>query len=104
MTRNDDRRPGDDHRRAGKPAPDSSDLLVRLSRLNPTLVVLGAVGLFLGVLLLPDPVGAALVLLIAAGLGWLLTRTWPVLAGPARAMRLVVIGLLLVVAFLKVTT
>ncbi|MPZ25035.1 MAG: hypothetical protein GEV12_00920 [Micromonosporaceae bacterium] len=75
-----------------------------LTTLNPTVVVLGTLALFLGVLLLPDPVGAALVLVIAAGLGWLLSRTWPVLAPSARAIRLVVIGLLVAVAALKFLT
>lgn len=80
---------------------DQPDWLARLTSLNPTVVVLGTLALFLGVLLLPDPVGAALVLVIAAGLGWLLTRTWPVLAPSARTMRLVVIALLVGVAALK---
>lgn len=77
------------------------DLLTRLSKLHPTAVVVGTLVLFLGVLLLPDPVGAVLVVAVAAGLGWLLTRTWPVLAPAARRIRLAVIGLLLVVALLK---
>lgn len=80
------------------------DWLAPLTTLNPTVVVLGTLALFLGVLLLPDPVGAALVLVIAAGLGWLLSRTWPVLAPSARAIRLVVIGLLVAVAALKFLT
>ncbi|MGH3683261.1 MAG: DUF6703 family protein [Natronosporangium sp.] len=83
---------------------DRPDWLARLTSLNPTVVLLGTLALFLGVLLLPDPVGAALVLAIAAGLGWLLTRTWPVLAPSARTMRLVVIGLLVGVAALKLLT
>lgn len=83
---------------------DRPDWLARLTSLNPTVVVLGTLALFLGVLLLPDPVGAALVLVIAAGLGWLLTRTWPVLAPSARTMRLVVIGLLVGIAALKLLT
>lgn len=83
---------------------DRPDWLARLTSLNPTVVLLGTLALFLGVLLLPDPVGAALVLVIAAGLGWLLTRTWPVLAPSARTMRLVVIGLLVGVAALKLLT
>jgi hypothetical protein len=82
---------------------DNPDLLARLSRLNPTAVVLGTLALFLGVLLLPDPVGAVLVLAIAGGLAALLTRTWPVLAPGARGLRLVVIGLLVAVAIVKLT-
>lgn len=78
------------------------EFLVRLSKTNPTVVVLATAGLFLAVLLLPDVVGAALIVVIAAGLVWLLTRTWPVLPGPARVMRIVVLLLLLAVAAAKV--
>lgn len=91
-----------------KHAPDRGsgprDLLARLSQVNPTIVVLAAAGLFFGILLLPDRIGAALILLIVAGLAWLLSRTWSVLTGSARLMRLLVIGLLVAVAYLKVTT
>lgn len=80
-----------------------TDLLARLGQLNPTVVVLGTLALFLGVLLLPDLVGAALVLAIAAALGVLLSRTWPVLAPSARVLRLVVIGLLVAIAISKLT-
>ena len=80
------------------------DLLARLTRLNPTVVVLGTLALFLGVLLLPDLVGAVLVLAIAGGLAALLTRTWPVLAPGARTLRVIVIGLLVVIAVSKLTT
>jgi hypothetical protein len=86
MTTNDDRSP---------------DLMARLTRLNPTVVVLATLALFLGVLLLPDAIGAVLILMIVAGLGWLLSRTWAVLAPPARLMRLLVIILLLAVAAVK---
>lgn len=81
--------------------PDRTDPLTRIRNLSPTVVMLATLALFLGVLLLPDPVGAALVLLLAAGLGWLLARTWPVLATSARAIRLVVIALLVAVAATK---
>jgi uncharacterized protein DUF6703 len=77
------------------------DPLSRLTKLNPTVVVFATVLLFLGILLLPDPVGAALILVIVAGLGWLLRRTWPVLAPTARALRLLVIVLLVAVAAVK---
>jgi hypothetical protein len=85
----------------GNPRDRRPERLAGLTQLNPTLVVLGTLAVFLGVLLLPDPVGAVLVLAIAAGLGWLLTRTWPVLAPGARALRLVVIGLLMLIAITK---
>lgn len=77
------------------------DPLARLTRLNPTVVVFATLALFLGVLLLPDPVGAVLILVIVGGLGWLLGRTWPVLAPPARVLRMLVIALLVAVALVK---
>jgi hypothetical protein len=80
---------------------EQRDLLARLARLNPTAVVLTAVLLFLVVLFLPDPVGGMLILLIAGALGVLLTRTWPVLPGQQRVLRVVVIVLLVGVAISK---
>jgi hypothetical protein len=74
------------------------DLLARLGRLNPTTVVIAAVALFLLVLLLPDPLAGGLILVIAAGLAALLTRTWRILPTQQRVLRLVVIGLLAAVA------
>jgi hypothetical protein len=96
MAANDDR-PGRD-----RPSSDQHpDLLTRLSRLNPTAVVMGAVLLFLVVLFLPDPVGGVLILLLAGALAALLTRTWPVLPGQQRVLRVIVIGLLVTVAVSK---
>jgi hypothetical protein len=93
--------PNHDDDRAGQPADERTDLLARLNRLHPTWVVFGALAIFLGILLLPDLPGALLVLVLVAGLGWLLRRTWPVLTPPARTMRLVVIAVLVVIALLK---
>ena len=90
MTTNDDR-----------PTDPMADPMARLTRVNPTAVVFATLALFLGVLLLPDTIGAALILAMVAGLGWLLSRTWPVLAPPARTMRLLVIALLLVIGAAK---
>ncbi|QSB13180.1 hypothetical protein JQS43_16245 [Natronosporangium hydrolyticum] len=84
--------------------PATSDLLARLNRANPTLVVFGALAIFLGILFLPDLWGALLVLVLVGALGWLLSRTWPVLTPAARGIRLAVIALLLLVALLKLTT
>lgn len=104
MTTNNDRPPGGAGADGdGDGAGHSRDLLARLHRTNPTVVVFAALGIFLGVLLLPDLPGAVLVVAIAGALGWLLSRTWPVLAPSARVMRLAVIALLLVVAAVKVT-
>lgn len=92
-----DNRPRGDQGRSGR----HPDVLARLSRLNPTAVVIGAVLLFLVVLFLPDPVGAVLILLLAGALAALLTRTWPVLPGQQRVLRVTVIGLLVAVAVSK---
>lgn len=80
---------------------DRWDLLARLGRLDPKLVVIGALALFLAVLLLPPLLGALLIVLIAVALAALLTKTWPLLPGPQRALRLGVIVALLVVAASK---
>lgn len=85
----------------GNGDPEKRDLLARLGRLDPTVVVIGAVALFLAVLLLPAVLGALLIVAIAAGLVALLTRTWPVLPPQQRVLRLVVIGLLIAVAISK---
>ena len=60
---------------------DRWDLLARLGRLDPKLVVIGALALFLAVLLLPPLLGALLIVLIAVALAALLTKTWPLLPG-----------------------
>jgi hypothetical protein len=83
------------------PTDRPPDLMTRLAGLNPTVVVFATLALFLGVLLLPDVLGAVLIVLIVAGLGWLLSRTWQVLPPQARVLRLLVIALLLAVAAVK---
>lgn len=89
MTRNDD-------------DGERGDLLARLARVNPTVVVVATVALFVVILLLPDIPGGLLILLVAAALGGLLTRTWQVLPGQQRVLRLVVIALLVAVGIFKV--
>ena len=79
-----------------------TEFLARLGKTNPTIVVLATAAVFLGVLLLPDAIGAALIVAIAAGLVWLLTMTWHVLPNSARALRIFVLLLLLAVALVKV--
>lgn len=74
------------------------DPLERLTRLNPTVVVIAVVALFLVILFLPPLPGALLILAIAGGLVYLLTRTWPVLPSQQRTLRVVVIGLLVLAA------
>ena len=75
--------------------------LQRLARLNPTAVFLGAaVVVFVG-LLLPTPYGGLLLLAMAAGLAWVLLRTWPMHDAGRRAARMVILALLLVLGLMK---
>jgi hypothetical protein len=77
--------------------------LAGLRRLNPTTVFLIALVVALVAFLSPGAIGAILLLIIVAGLGWLLVRTWPVTPPSARALRLLVLLGLLLIAFLKIT-
>jgi phosphoglycerol transferase MdoB-like AlkP superfamily enzyme len=83
--------------------PAQRDLLARLSRLNPTTVFLGTLVFFLVGLFVPGLAGAVLLLVLALALGTLAVATWRV-AGQhpgVRALRLVVLLLLLAVALYK---
>jgi energy-coupling factor transporter transmembrane protein EcfT len=78
-----------------------STLLTRLARLNPTTVFLGVLVLVLLGLFVPGVVGALLLLLLALVVAALVVATWA--RRPAtRPLRLAVLLLLLVVAFLKI--
>ncbi|WP_422755046.1 DUF6703 family protein [Micromonospora sp. WMMD708] len=72
-----------------------------LARANPTSVFLATLALVLVALFAPGPVGGLLLLALAAGLGWLLTVTWPVQAPQTRLIRLVMLTLLVAVALVK---
>ncbi|MFI5911322.1 DUF6703 family protein [Dactylosporangium sp. NPDC051541] len=79
----------------------SDRVLQRLARMNKTAAFLGAaVLIFLG-LYLPGIVGATVLILIAAGLVWLLTKTWRVTAAPARIPRVLILTLLIIAAAYK---
>lgn len=80
-----------------------SDLLARLARVRGTTVFLVTLGVVLLVLFAPDPIGGLLLLVLAAGLGALLVRTWPVQPSPIRVLRLLVLTLLVVIAITKLT-
>ncbi|MFF5171674.1 DUF6703 family protein [Micromonospora sp. NPDC000089] len=79
----------------------SGPLLVRLARLNPTTVFLATLALVVVALLAPGPVGGVLLLALAAALVWLLATTWPVQTPPTRAVRLIMLTLLIAVALVK---
>jgi hypothetical protein len=76
-------------------------LLVRLSRLNPTTVFLTAGVVVLAGLFLPAPVGGVLLVLIAAALAALLSLTWPHTPPRMRVARVVILGILLLLALTK---
>ncbi|MEU7871029.1 DUF6703 family protein [Dactylosporangium sp. NPDC049140] len=70
-------------------------VLFRLSRMNKTGAFLATAALvFLG-LWLPGIVGAAVLLVLAAGLIWLLSRTWKVTPPPVRVPRVLILALLI---------
>jgi len=72
-----------------------------MTRLNPTVVFLVAAVLVFGVLAVPGPPGGVLLLLLAAGAAALLVSTWDRHRPAARAMRLAVLGLLIVLAITR---
>ena len=82
--------------------PTQSPLLVRLARANPTGVFLAALVFVLAGLFAPGIIGGALLLALAAGLGALLVTTWPVQTATTRAMRLVLLSLLIAFALIKI--
>lgn len=79
----------------------SHDLLRRLARINPTTAFVVALVLMLAGLFLPGIVGAALLFVLAAGLAALTFTTWPVQKPATRALRVIVLVLLLTLAITK---
>jgi hypothetical protein len=77
-------------------------VLRRLARMNRTAVFLAALVVGLAGFFLPGPWGALVLYAVAAGLAWLLARTFAVTPPPLRLMRLVIIALLVVVATVKI--
>jgi hypothetical protein len=69
--------------------------LVRLTRINPTAAFVAALVLVLAGLLLPGIVGAALLFLLGAALAALTFTTWPVQSPSTRAVRTLLLALLL---------
>lgn len=79
------------------------DPLARLARLRGTPVFLATLAVVLLVLFAPDPIGGLLLLVLAAGLAAVLVRTWPVQPPTVRVLRLLILGLLVVIALTKLT-
>jgi hypothetical protein len=79
----------------------SNDMLRRLARVNPTTAFVVALVLMLAGLFLPGIVGAALLFLLGAGLALLTFTTWPVQKPSTRALRLIMLVLLLAAVVAK---
>lgn len=73
----------------------SDNLLRRLARVSPTTAFVVALVLMLAGLFLPGVVGAALLFLLSAGLAALTFTTWPVQSPSTRALRILMLALLL---------
>lgn len=76
-------------------------LLAWLAALPRTGVFLFALAVVLVGLFAPGLVGAIVLLLIAAGMGAVLRVTWPRLLAARRAMQLLLIAVLVVIAVVK---
>ena len=74
----------------------SATLLVFLSHQPKLLVPVGSLLLLVGGLLLPPLYGAVCLVLLVLLVSWLSYLSWPVVAGQARILRLVTLGLLVV--------
>jgi Family of unknown function (DUF6703) len=80
----------------------TSALSARLNRLNPTAVFLTVLVLVLAGLLLPRPYGGILLLAVAAGLAAMLASTWQRRTRQTRAARVIILGLLIVLAVYRI--
>jgi hypothetical protein len=78
-------------------------LLARLSQLNATTVFLTTGVLVLAGLLAPHPIGGIVLLLLAAALTALARVTWSLGTPRTRAARVLILGLLLVLAIVRLT-
>jgi hypothetical protein len=89
-----------DHTSRDRARPDG--LLARLARLNVTAVFLFAAAYVVVALFAPGIIGGAMLLALAAGLGWLLATTWPVQHPRTRTVRVLILAMLALVALSKI--
>jgi len=82
--------------------PPSEDLLHRLSRIPPSRAFLAALVVMLLGLFLPGIVGAAVLALLAAGLIALTVTTWPIQPAATRAVRIILLGVLVLLILGKI--
>ena len=81
--------------------PPSENVLRRLARVSPTTAFLIALALLLAGLFLPGIIGAALLVLLGAGLAALTFTTWPVQKPGTRTVRVIMLLLLFAAAVVK---
>jgi hypothetical protein len=74
----------------------------RLARVNPTTAFLVTLVFVLVALFAPGIIGGGLLLLLAAGLAALTASTWPVQPPRTRALRLLMLTVLVVIALAKI--
>ena len=74
----------------------SAPVLRWLSKRPKVLLPLVSVALLIGGLALPVAVGVPLLVALLLIVAWLVYLSWPVVAGPARLIRLVLLGMLVV--------
>jgi hypothetical protein len=79
----------------------SENLLGRLARINPTTAFFLALVVMLAGLFLPGIIGAALLFVLFAGLAALTFTTWPVQTPSTRAVRAVLLAVLLAAVVVK---
>ena len=79
----------------------SENLLRRLARVSPTVAFLVALALMMAGLFLPGIVGAAVLFVLGAGLATLTVTTWPVQPPATRALRVLMLVLLLTAVIAK---
>lgn len=76
----------------------SAPLLVRLTAAPKLVIPVVSLLLLIGGLALPVGAGVVCLAVLAAFIGWLTYLSWPAIVGPARAVRLVTLGLIIAVA------
>ena len=79
----------------------SDHLLRRLTRVNPTTAFIVALAVMMAGLFLPGIVGAALLFVLALALAGLTFTTWPVQRPATRAVRLILLTVLVAVVVAK---
>ena len=80
----------------------NDDLMRRLARVKPARAFLATLVVMLAGLFLPGIVGAAVLCLLAAALITLTVTTWPVQSARTRAVRLILLAVLVLLVLSKI--